>query len=108
MHGVTGSSFSGYSTIKVWLLIELLIYFSVAFSQGLFLPYDFFFTFAKLIGLGKKWETSEPDTPKCGKSYEISFTTVLNTLCKTVPMFHVDNDVLLHSGCIWVIRTSIL
>ena len=29
-----------------------------------------------------KWETSEPDSPKGGKSCEISFTTVLNTLCK--------------------------
>ena len=37
-----------------------------------------------------KWEASEPYSPKGGNSCEISFATVLNTLCKTLPLFSVD------------------
>ena len=55
-----------------------------------------FVTSAKFLGSGMKWENSEPDSPKGGKYCEISFTTVLNTLCKTLPMFCVDFNALLH------------
>ena len=43
---------------------------------------------AKFLGSGMKWEISETDSPKCGKSCEIYFPTVLNTLCETLPIFH--------------------
>ena len=52
---------------------------------------DNFVTSANFLGSGMKWETSGPDYPKGGKSCEIYFTTVLNTLCKPLPMFCVDN-----------------
>ena len=46
-------------------------------------------TSTKFLGSGMKWENSEPDYPKGGKSCEIYFTTVLNTLWEPLTMFHV-------------------
>ena len=60
----------------------------VAFSQGFLNFSDNFVTSAKFLGSGIKWETSEPDATKVANSCEISFTTVLNTLCKPFPMLH--------------------
>ena len=108
MHGVTGSSFSGSSTRKVWLWIKFLISFWVAFSQVFFILSDIFFTLAKFLGSGMKWETSKPDSPKSGKSYEIFFTTVLNTLYKPVPTFLVDINNPFQSDCICIMRSRIL
>ena len=36
------------------------------FSQGFFISSDNFFTSAKFIGSGMKWEAYEPDSPKGG------------------------------------------
>ena len=45
------------------------------------MPSENFVTSEKFLGSVTRWEISEPDYPK-GKSCEISFTTVLNNLCK--------------------------
>ena len=71
-------------------MIILFIYFRVAFSQVFFMLSENFVTSEKFLGPGMKWETSEPDSPKGINYCEIYFTTVLNTLCKTLPMFYVD------------------
>ena len=47
---------------------------------------DNFVILENFLGSGMKWETSEPDSTKGGKYCEISFTVVLNTLCKPLPM----------------------
>ena len=49
------------------------------------------------MGSGMKWETSDPDSPKIGKTCEILFTAALKTLCKPLPMFRVDNNAPFHS-----------
>ena len=54
----------------------------------------------KFLGSGIKYETSEPDSPKTCKSCEIYFTTDLNTLCKPLPMFHVENNDPFHYDCL--------
>ena len=48
---------------------------------------DHFVTSEKFLGSGMKWETSELDSPKGVNSWKVYFTTVLNTFCKTLPMF---------------------
>ena len=58
-------------------------------------------TSAKFLGYGIKWETSEPDSPEGGKFCKISFTTVLNTLCETLPIFRVAFNAPFHSNCIY-------
>ena len=68
-------------------LVRFLISFCVAFSQVLFMSSENMVTSEKFLGSGMKWETSEPDLPKVGKSCEISFAAVLNTLCKYLPFF---------------------
>ena len=108
MHGVTGSSFFGYSTRKVQFLIKFLISCLFVFSQGLFISSENFVTSEKFLGSGMKWENSEPDSPKGGKSCEIYFTTFLNTLCEPLPMFCVAFDAPFHSGFICLIRSHIL
>ena len=69
---------------------------------------DNFVTSAKCLGYGIKWETSEPDSPKGGKSCEISFTTVLNTLCKPLPMFCIDLNAPFNYDCIYLLRAHSL
>ena len=54
-------------------------------------------------GSGMKWETSEPDFPKGVNYGEISFTTVLNTLCKPLTMLHVAFNAPFHSDCLCLI-----
>ena len=54
MYGVTGSLLSVSWTKEVWLLIKLLIYFRVAFIQGLFMSSDNMVTYAKFLGYGIK------------------------------------------------------
>ena len=53
------------------------------------MPSENLVTSEKFIGSGMKWEISEPDSPKSGKPCEISFITVLNSLCGPLPMFRV-------------------
>ena len=108
MHGVTGSTSSWYSIRKVWLLIIFFIYLRVSFSQGFFMFSDNFVTSVKFLGSGMKWETSEPDSPKGVNSCKISFTTVLNNLCKTFPMLRVYFNVPFHSDCLCLIQSRIL
>ena len=36
----------------------------IAFNQGFLIFFDNFFTSAKFLGSGMKWESSEPDSPK--------------------------------------------
>ena len=64
------------------------------------MSYENFVTSAKFLVYGMSWETSEPDYPKGGKSCEIYFTTVLNNLCKNLPMSRVDFNSPLHSDCL--------
>ena len=71
----------------------------VAFSQGFFMSSDNFFTSEKFLGYGMKWESSEPDYPN-GRSYEILFTTVLNDLCKPLPMFCLYFNAPFHYYCL--------
>ena len=60
---------------------------------------DNFFTSAKFLGSGMKWETSEPDSPKGVNSYKISFTTFLNNLCEPLTILSVDFNAPLNSDC---------
>ena len=108
MHGVTVSPFSGYSTRKVWFLIRSLISLRVAFSQGLFMSSDNLVDSEKFLGYGMKWEIYEPDSPKCGQYCEISFATVLNTLCKPLPIFCVVFNTPVRSDCLCLIQSLIL
>ena len=80
MHGVTGSHSFWSSIMKVWLLIRFFIFLRVSFSQGFFMFSDNLVTSEKFLGSGMKLENSEPESPKGVNSWEISFTTVLNTL----------------------------
>ena len=59
------------------------------------------------IGSGMKWETSEPDYPKDVNSCEISFTTVLDTLCKPFPMLHISFNSPFHYDCLCLTRSHI-
>ena len=67
-----------------------------------------FVTSEKFLGYEMKWRISEPDSPKGGKSSEMYFTVVLNTLCKLLPMFHASFNDTLHSNCLCLIRSHIL
>ena len=69
---------------------------------------DNFVTSEKFLGSGMKWETSEPDSPKGGKSCEISFIIVFNNFFKPLPVFRVAFNALFHSDCLCLIRTHIL
>ena len=69
---------------------------------------DNFVTSAKFLGSEIKWETYEPDSPKGVNSCEISFTTVLNTLCKPVPMLRLAFNAPFHSDFPCLIRSRIL
>ena len=60
------------------------------------------------LGSGMKWKTYELDSPKGGKSCKISFTTVLNTLCETLPMFCIGFNFPFHYDCLCLIRSRIL
>ena len=71
------------------------------------MSFENFVTSAKFLGSGMKWETSEQDSPK-GKSYKISFTKVLTTLCKPLFMFCVAFNAPLYYNCIFLIRSHIL
>ena len=72
------------------------------------MSYNNFITSEKFLGSGMKWETSEPDYPKGVKVFEISFTAVLNTLWKPLPMFRVAFTAPFRSGCLCLIRSRIL
>ena len=89
-------------------MIRFSISFRVAFSQGFFMLSDNFFTSTEFLGYGMKWETSEPDSPKGVNSCEISFTTVLNTLCKPFPVPCLAFNAPLHYNCPCLIRSRIL
>ena len=108
IHGVTGSPIFWSSIKKVWLLIICFISLRISFNQDFFLSSDKFVTSEKFLGSGMKWETSEPYYPKGGNYCEISFTTVLNTLCEPLPMFRVSFNAPFHSGCLCLIRSRIL
>ena len=51
---------------------------------------------AKFLGSGIKQETFYTYSPKIGKAYEISLTTDLKTLCKTLLTFCGDNNTPFH------------
>ena len=69
---------------------------------------DNFVTSEKFLGFGMKWEISEPNYLKGGKSCEISFTAVLNTLCEPIPIFRVAFNAYFRSGCHCLIRSRFL
>ena len=108
MHGVTGSPSCGYSIMKVWLLMRFFISLRVSFNQGFLIFSDNFVTSAKFLGSVMKWETSEPDSPKLVNSYEISFTIILNTLCKPFPILCVALNAPFHSDFFCLMRSRIL
>ena len=56
------------------------------------MSYNNLVTSAEFLGSGKILETSEPYSPKMGKTCETLFTTALKTLSKTLPMFRVENN----------------
>ena len=97
MHEVTGSPSFGSSIMKVWLLMRFFISLIVDFNQGFLVFSDNFVTSEKFLGSGMKWDTSEPDYPKLVNSCEISFTIVLNTLCKHFPILCVALNAPFHS-----------
>ena len=106
MHGVIGSPFFGYSTIKLWLLIRYLISFCVAFGQGLFMSSDNFVTSEKVLGYRMKWETSEPYSPK-SKPCEI-FLQRSKTHCVNLYPFLVAFNNPFYSDCLCLLRSRIL
>ena len=55
-------------------------------------------TFAKFLGYVIKYENYDPDSPKIGKSCEISLAIDLNTFFKYLNMFIVDNNDPLYSA----------
>ena len=63
-----------------------------------------FFISEKFLGYVMKWGTSEPDSSKGSKSCEIYFSTVLNTLCKPLPMFCGAFNATFHSDCLCLIQ----
>ena len=69
---------------------------------------DNLFTSAKFMGYGMAEETSEPDSPKIGKTCKISSTTALNIFCKPLPIFPVDNNAPFHYAWIFKMRSHIL
>ena len=108
MHGVTGSPSFGSLIMKVWLLMIFFISLRFAFSQGFLIFYDNFVTSAKFLGSGMKWETFEPDSPKLVNSCEISFTVVLNTLCRPFPILCVALNAPFHSDFCFLMQSNIL
>ena len=108
MHVVTGSPSFWSSIRKVWLLIIFFISSRVAFSQSFLIFSDNFVTSAKFLGSGIKWETSEPDYPKGVNSCKISFTPVLNTLCKPFPMLNVSCNAPFRCNCLCLTWSRIL
>ena len=62
---------------------------------------DYLVTSDEFLGSVTKQETSEPDSHKTGNTYENSLTTALNTLCKTLPIFCIDNNTPFHSACLF-------
>ena len=64
-------------------------------------------TSANFLGYGMKWKISEPVSSKGGKSCDIYFTTVLNTLCEPLPMFCVALNAPFHYDCLCLIGSRI-
>ena len=91
MHGFTVYPFLGSSIRKDCLFIRFLIYFKVSFNQAFLTSVGNMVTSVKLLGYGMNWDTSETDSPKSGNEFLNSFTTTLNTLCRTLPILFVDN-----------------
>ena len=78
-------------------------------------------TYEKSLGYGMKCDTSEPDSPYICNVLFSSFTTVLNNLCKPLPILFAESSdpfhplfvcliqsrifnlssLVLSSGCIW-------
>ena len=69
---------------------------------------DNFVTSEKFLGSGMKWETSKPDSTEGVNYCEISFKTVLNTLCKPFTTLHVAFNDPFHSNCICLIQSHII
>ena len=69
---------------------------------------DNFVTSTKFLGSEMKWEISKPDSPKYGNSYKTFFTTVLDTLCKSLTMFRVALNAPFYSEYFYLIRSRIL
>ena len=68
--------------------------------------YDNLVTSEKFLRYRIKQETSEPDSPKIGKTREISFTTDLKILPKPLLMFRVDNNAPPRYVCIQLISIT--
>ena len=65
-------------------------------------------TSERFLGSEMNPETSEPDSPRVGKSYKISFTKVLNTLCKPLTICFEDFNTSLHSDRPYLTRSRVL
>ena len=69
------------------MLIELLIFFKVAFIQGLLISSNNLVTSEKFLGSGMNSETFKYDSQKIGKACKISLTTALNNFVNLYPCF---------------------
>ena len=86
MHGVTDSTFSGSSIIKVLLLVMFLISFKVSFNTEFSTSAGNLVTSTKFLGSGMKCDNSEHDSPKVGNELFNYSKATLKTLCKPLPM----------------------
>ena len=108
MHGVTGSPSFWSSIRKVWFLVRFFISLRVAFSQGSFMFSDNFLLQQIFLVLEWSWKLLNQILPKVSILAKISFTTVLNTLCKPFPVLRVAFNAPFRSGCLCLIRSHIL
>ena len=63
--------------------------------------------YTRLLGSGLKWNTSETEYPKVDNELFNSFTTALNTLCKTFHILLADSYAPFHSFYDCLIRSRI-
>ena len=63
--------------------------------------------FSKVYGIWNRIRNFWPRFTPNWKIWKISFTTALNTFCKPLPMFRVDNNAPLHSVCLSLMQSRI-
>ena len=107
IYGVTVYPLCGSSIKKVWLLINFLMYFKVAFNQDFLTSAGNLVIFVQLLGSGMKCDTSDPNYIKVGNEIFDSFKTSLKTLYKHFPIILTEISVPFRPLCVFLIRSRI-
>ena len=92
IYGVTGCPFYGSYIIKVWLLITCFISYKIAFNQSFLTYAGNLVTSAKFMSSGMKCNISDPDYPKVGNAFFISFKTSLKALSKPLTALFAESS----------------